>query len=300
MRPNSIGDASVAPLPFSTRRPQAAPKRSLALHIAAYLIMIVLVLLVLLPLWWMVSTSLKAHQYILHTPPDLFPNPISFESYTRLGQEIDLLRTFFNSLLVGVVGTFAQIIFAAMAAYAFARMRWRGRDAVFVLYLATMMIPSVVLVIPQFIIVRTLGWTNTYAALIIPPIFTAFGTFLLRQAFQALPRDIEQAAFIDGANHFTIFWRVLLPLIKPALATLTVLSFMGLWNSYLWPLFVARNPAVTTLPVALAQLQAGPNALTEWNVVMAGAVITVLPLMIAYILAQKWFVQSVVANGIKG
>ncbi|HVU10044.1 MAG TPA: carbohydrate ABC transporter permease [Phototrophicaceae bacterium] len=300
MRPNSIGDARVAPLPFSTRRPQAAPKRSLALHIAAYLIMIVLVLLVLLPLWWMVSTSLKAHQYILHTPPDLFPNPISFESYTRLGQEIDLLRTFFNSLLVGVVGTFAQIIFAAMAAYAFARMRWRGRDAVFVLYLATMMIPSVVLIVPQFIVVRMLGWTNTYAALIIPPIFTAFGTFLLRQAFQALPRDFEEAAFIDGANHFTIFWRVLLPLIKPALATLTVLSFMGLWNSYLWPLFVARNPAVMTLTVALAQLQAGPNALTEWNVVMAGAVITVLPLMIAYILAQKWFVQSVVANGIKG
>lgn len=282
---------------------EARPKlvlRHIAPRILVYAVFVALVLIILIPLWWMVSTSLKTQQYILHTPPELIPNPVSFDSYVQLAERINLTRTIFNSLFVGVVGTVGQVVVAAMAAYAFARMRWRGRNVVFVLYLATMMIPSVVLVIPQFVVIRLLGWTNTYAALIVPPLFNAFGTFLLRQAFLALPRDFDEAAFIDGANHFTIFWRVTLPLAKPALATLVVLSFMGLWNAYLWPLFVARSETVQTLPVALAQLQSGPRALTEWNLVMAGAVITVLPILIAYLLAQKWFVQSVVANGIKG
>jgi multiple sugar transport system permease protein len=171
---------------------------------------------------------------------------------------------------------------------------------VFVLYLLTMMIPSVVLVIPQFILVRSLGWMNSYAALIVPGLFSAFGTFLLRQSFLGLPKDFEEAAFVDGANYFTIFWRIVLPLSQPALATLAVFSFMGLWNAYLWPLFVARQDAVITLPVALATLQAGPRALTEWNMVMAGAVITVLPILAIYILAQRWFVRGVVSSGIKG
>lgn len=279
---------------------ERATVRRRILRLLAYATFAVLVLIMLLPFWWMVSTSLKTQQYILHTPPELFPNPLSFESYSQLAQTVDLGRTFFNSLFVGVAGTALQVMLAAMAAYAFSRMRWRGRSAVFMLYLATMMIPSVVLVIPQFIVVRMLGWTNTYLALIVPPLFNAFGTFLLRQAFLALPRDFEEAAFIDGANHFTIFWRVLLPLVKPSLATLIVLSFMGSWNSYLWPLFVARVDAVKTLPVVLGELQAGPQALTQWNLVMAGAVISVLPILIAYLVAQKWFVQSVVSNGIKG
>lgn len=288
-------------MPFAASESRQPPVwGQVALRVGVYAIFVALILIILIPLWWMVATSLKTQQYILHTPPDLIPNPLSFDSYAQLAERINLTRTIFNSLFVGVAGTAGQVIVAAMAAYAFARMRWRGRNAVFVLYLATMMIPSVVLVIPQFVVIRMLGWTNTYAALIVPPLFNAFGTFLLRQAFLAIPRDFDEAAFIDGANHFTVFWRVILPLAKPSLATLVVLSFMGLWNAYLWPLFVARTEAVQTLPVALAQLQAGPRALTEWNLVMAGAVITVLPILIAYLLAQKWFVQSVVANGIKG
>lgn len=297
MRPNS----ALQSLTYEPTSEQAASGwQRLIVRLILYAIMLALVLIILIPLWWMVSTSLKTQQYILHTPPDLIPNPLSFESYAQLAQRINLIRTFFNSAFVSVVGTAGQVLIASMAAYAFSRMRWRGRNVVFTLYLATMMVPSVVLVIPQFIIVRMLGWMNSYLALIVPPLFNAFGTFLLRQAFLAIPRDFEEAAFIDGANHFTIFWRVMLPLVKPALATLTVLSFMGLWNAYLWPLFVARNESVVTLPVALAQLQAGPRALTEWNLVMAGAVVAVLPLLIAYLLAQKWFVQSVVSNGIKG
>lgn len=269
-------------------------------YLAQIGLMIVLVAVMVLPFVWMLSTSLKSQEYILETPPQLIPTPITFESYARLAERIDLTRVFFNSMFVAVMGTLGQVIISAMAAFAFARMTWRGRNTVFILYLATMMIPGVVLVIPQFILIRSLGWTNTYLALIVPGMFSAFGTFLLRQSFLSLPKDFEEAAFVDGANYFTIFWRIVLPLSQPALATLSIFSFMGLWNAYLFPLFVARREEVMTLPVALATLQAGPRALTEWNIVMAGSVVAVLPLLILYAVAQKWFVQGVVSSGIKG
>lgn len=268
--------------------------------IPSYLMMILLVMLAVLPFVWMLSTSLKEQQYILSATPQLIPDPISFESYTKLANRIDLTRVIFNSVFVAVAGTVGQIIVAAMAAYAFSRMEWRGRDSIFLLYLSTMMIPAVVLVIPQFILVRSFGWMNSYTALIIPSLFSAFGTFLLRQSFKTIPKDFEEAAFVDGANHFVIFWRIDLPLVKPALATLAVFAFMGLWNSYLWPLFVARRDEMMTLPVVLANLQAGPRALTEWNMIMAGAIITVLPILLIYMVAQRWFVQGFVSSGIKG
>ncbi len=268
--------------------------------ISSYLMMLLLVMMAVLPFVWMLSTSLKEQQYILSATPQLIPEPISFESYTKLANRIDLTRVIFNSIFVAVTGTVGQIIVAAMAAYAFSRMEWHGRDSIFLLYLSTMMIPAVVLVIPQFILVRSFGWMNSYTALIIPSLFSAFGTFLLRQSFKTIPKDFEEAAFVDGANHFVIFWRIDLPLVKPALATLAVFAFMGLWNSYLWPLFVARREEMMTLPVVLANLQAGPRALTEWNMIMAGAIITVLPILLIYMVAQRWFVQGFVSSGIKG
>lgn len=268
--------------------------------IATYGVMVLLIAIMVLPFAWMLSTSLKSQEYILTATPQWIPNPLTFESYTLLSERIDLVRTFFNSIFVAIAGTTGQVLVSSMAAFVFARMQWRGRDTVFVLYLATMMIPSVVLVIPQFILVRSLGWVNTYWALIVPGLFSAFGTFLMRQSFLGLPKDFEEAAFVDGANYFTIFWRIILPLSQPAMATLAVFSFMGLWNAYLWPLFVARQETVMTLPVALAALQGGPRALTEWNLVMAGSVVAVLPILIVYLLAQRWFVQGVVSSGIKG
>lgn len=278
----------------------ASQRRMLLFPLLRAALMIVIVALMVLPFAWMLSTSLKPQQYILQTPPQLIPNPATLESYAQLAQRIDLGRTLFNSAVVAILGTIGQVVIAAMGAYAFARLEWRGRNLVFVLYLATMMIPSVVLVIPQFILVRGLGWMNSYAALIVPGLFSAFGTFLLRQSFLTLPKDMEEAAFVDGANHWTIFWRIILPLSQPALATLGVFSFMGYWNNYLYPLFVARQEEVMTLPIALATLQAGPRALTEWNMVMAGSVVAVLPILVAYLLAQRWFVSGVISSGIKG
>jgi ABC-type glycerol-3-phosphate transport system permease component len=278
----------------------ASQRRMLLFPLLRAALMIVIVALMVLPFAWMLSTSLKPQQYILQTPPQLIPNPATLESYAQLAQRIDLGRTLFNSAVVAILGTIGQVVISAMGAYAFARLEWRGRNLVFVLYLATMMIPSVVLVIPQFILVRGLGWMNSYAALIVPGLFSAFGTFLLRQSFLTLPKDMEEAAFVDGANHWTIFWRIILPLSQPALATLGVFSFMGYWNNYLYPLFVARQEEVMTLPIALATLQAGPRALTEWNMVMAGSVVAVLPILVAYLLAQRWFVSGVISSGIKG
>lgn len=268
-------------------------------RIGLYILMTVIFIVMVLPFIWMLSTSLKSQEYILQATPQLIPDPITVESYVQLAERIDVFRIFFNSAFVAVMTTLGQILVSAMAAYAFARMVWRGRDTVFLLYLATMMIPAVVLVIPQFILVRSLGWINTYAGLIVPTLFSAFGTFLLRQAFLSLPKDFEEAAFVDGANHFTIFWRIILPLSQPALATLAVFSFMGSWNAYLWPLFAARRPEVMTLPVALGVLQSSPRALTEWNMVMAGAVITVIPILLVYLLAQRWFVGGITAGGLK-
>lgn len=263
-----------------------------------YLLLIILALTMLVPFAWMVSTSLKTEEYVLRF--DLIPQPASLDSYRELFDIMPMGRVFLNSLFVTVTGTVGQVLFSAMAAYAFARMQWKGRGVVFSIYLATMMVPFQVVVIPQFVLVSKLGWVNSYQALILPSLFSAFATFLLRQAFLTIPRDLEEAAIMDGANHLTIFWRVMVPLCKPVLATLTVFSFMSMWNSYLWPLFVARQEKYMTLPVALATLQGNNQSLTQWNLVMAGAVITLLPILIVYLFAQKWFVQGAVISGIKG
>jgi len=266
----------------------------------AYVILAILALTMLVPFAWMLSTSLKPTEYILRATPQFIPDPITTASYTDLVDLMPVDRMLFNSILVSVAGTAGHVLVSGMAAYAFARMVWRGRDGVFILYLLTMMVPRQVTLIPQFILIRELDWVNTYQALILPGMFSAFGVFLLRQSFLSLPRELEEAAFIDGANHLVIFWRIVLPTSKPALATLSVLSFMEYWNAYLWPLFVARQEMFMTLPVGLAKLQGGPRALTQWNMVMAGAVITVLPILVVYVLAQKWFIRSVTLSGIKG
>lgn len=268
------------------------------LWVLQYAVLIGMALIMLIPFAWMFSTSLKTSEYILRA--DFIPNPASLDSYRRLFEIMPMARMVFNSVFITVVGTLGQITFAAMSAFAFARMKWRGKNTIFAIYLATMMIPYQVVVIPQFIMVSKLGWVNSYAALIAPSLFSAFATFLLRQAFMTIPNELEEAAVMDGATPLTIFWRVMLPLSKPVLATLTVFSFMSIWNGYLWPLFVARKPEFMTLPLGLATLQGGNESLTEWNLVMAGAVVTVVPILVIYLFAQEWFVQGAVISGIKG
>jgi multiple sugar transport system permease protein len=263
-----------------------------------HLLLILGGLVMIVPFAWMVSTSLKSGEYVLSMPPQWIPSPATLDSYRRIFDLYPIGRMLFNSLLVAGLTTLGQLITCSMAAYAFARMKFRGHNLIFLLYLATLMVPFQVTITPLFILMRIFDWINTYQGLILPGVFSAFGTFLLRQAFLTIPTEYEEAAYMDGASPLTIFLRIVLPLSKPALATLSVFAFMGSWNAFLWPLFIVREETLMTLPVGLATLQG--RWLTEWNLVMAGTVITVLPMLLLYLVAQKYLVQGYVMSGLKG
>jgi multiple sugar transport system permease protein len=263
-----------------------------------YLVLTTLAVGMVIPFVWMLSTSLKTNQYVMTFPPQFIPRPLSFESYTRLFELYPMGRMFGNSLFAAAATTLGQLVTCSMAAYAFARMRFRGREVLFLIYLATLMVPFQVTITPLFILMRLLGWINTAQGLIVPGIFSAFGTFLLRQHLLTIPRELEEAAFLDGASHFTVFRRIILPLATPALATLAVFAFMGSWNAFLWPLFILQDLEKMTLPVGLATLHG--RYLTEWNLVMAGTVITTVPMILVYLFAQKYLVKGFVTSGLKG
>ncbi|MFQ5810996.1 MAG: ABC transporter permease subunit, partial [Armatimonadota bacterium] len=204
---------------------------------------------------------------------------------------------YINSLLVAIVVTFGQVFTSSLAAYAFARLQFPGRDKVFLGYLATMMIPAVVTMIPVFILLRQLGWIDSYKALIFPAMFSAYGTFLLRQFFLTIPTDLEDAARIDGCGAFGIYWNVILPLSKPALATLTTFVFLGSWNNYMWPLIVINSTSKKTLPIALQSFQGLYT--TEWTLLMAASLLVLLPVLIVFIFNQRFFVRGIVLTGLK-
>jgi multiple sugar transport system permease protein len=199
--------------------------------------------------------------------------------------------------MLAAITTVAQLFTSATAGYAFSRLPFRGQNAVFAVYLATMMIPLQVLIVPLFVELKTFGLLNSYLGALLPTFASAFGIFLLRQAINQVPRELDEAATLDGAGHFRIFGSVILPNIRPALATLTVFSFMGSWNSFLWPLVVLRRPELQTLPIALSGLQG--QYTTEWDIIMAGSVVSVLPMLALYIFAQKYVIQGVASSGIK-
>lgn len=280
-----------------TRAVSRPRRRSVLLATLRYVALCLGGLLMVVPFLWMLSTSLKAPGTALTVPPEIFPRQPTLESYRRVAEAVPLARMFTNSLAVTAIAVALQLATSAFSAYAFARMHWRGRDAVFLLYLATLMVPSQVTITPLFILMQRIGWVDTYQGLIAPGVVSAFGTFLLRQAMLGVPREYEEAAFLDGGNHWTVFRHVALPMVGPSLATLTVFAVMGSWNSFLWPLFITRDERLMTLPVGLAMLHG--RYTTEWSMVMAGAVITVLPIIIVYLLAQRAFVRGVALSGLK-
>jgi len=256
--------------------------------------------IMLLPFVWMLSTSLKPSSAVLALPPQVIPDEPTFDAYKDVVRRFPIGRVFFNSLLVALATTAGQLVICSMSGYAFARFRFRGRNALFFVYLATLMVPFAVTVTPLFIIVKSLGWTNSYLGLVVPTMFSAFGTFLMRQFFLSVPRELEEAATIDGASTLTTFTRVIVPISGPAFATLGVLSFMASWNNFLWPLLIVSDQEFMTLPLALATLQGLYPGQTEWNLIMAGAVITVLPMILVFLFAQRWVVEGVAASGLKG
>jgi len=272
--------------------------RRTAPQAALYVALIAVAIVMLFPFVWMVSTSLTSDAQLFVTPPQLIPSPFVPGNYARVADDFPLGAFLRNSLIVAAISTTLQVATSAMAAYAFARLQFRGRDALFLVYLATLMVPLQVIVVPLFIEMRFLNFVNSYPGLILPSIASAFGTFLLRQAFLTLPRELEEAAFIDGASHWTVFRRIVLPLSGPAIATFGIFAFMASWNSFLWPLIVTSSQDLMTLPVGLSNLH-GRYA-TAWNLVMAGSTISVIPIVLVYLVAQRHVVRGVALLGLKG
>jgi multiple sugar transport system permease protein len=274
-------------------RPQRVAGRAL-LHVA----LILGGLLMIAPLAWMLSTSLKQPEQIFIYPPQWIPKPVAWENYLKTVSVMPFGRYYWNSTLVATAVTVLQLLTSSLAAFAFARLRFKGRDVIFLLYLATMMIPFPVTMIPNFIIVRMLGWIDSYRALILPPAFSAFSTFLLRQYFMSLPFDLDDAARVDGASSFRIWWQIALPLSGPVLASLGIFTFLGQWNNFLWPLIVTNSDAMRTLPVGLAAFQGQYKV--DWNLLMAGSVISLVPILAIYLAGQKWFVRGITLTGMGG
>lgn len=264
--------------------------------ITLQLVVVVGAIAMFFPFLWTIITSITPGAGLTVTPA-LWPEDPSLDAYRRLFEERPFGRIILNSVGLAVATTLAQLVTSATAAYVFSRLPFRGRGAVFAVYLATMMIPLQVLVVPLFIELKTLGLLNSHLGVLLPSMASAFGIFLLRQAVNQVPRELDEAATLDGAGHFRIFWHVILPNIRPALATLTVFAFMGSWNSFLWPLIVLRSPELQTLPVALAALQG--QYTTQWDIVMAGSVVSVLPMLALYVFAQKYVIQGVASSGLK-
>jgi len=281
---------------------QPARDRVARLRVSAevpiYLALIAGALVMVFPFAWMVSTSLTSDAQLFVTPPQLIPSPAQPENYARVADTFPIGRFALNSAVVAIVTTLLQLITSAMGAYAFARIRFPGREALFLVYLATLMVPMQVIVVPLFIEMRLIGQVNTYGGLILPGIASAFGTFLLRQYFLSLPVELEEAAWMDGASRLTIFSRIVLPLSGPALATFGIFAFMASWNAFLWPLLVVSDTDLMTLPVGLSNLHG--RYVTEWNLVMAGATLSVIPIVIVYLAAQRYVVRGIALSGLKG
>lgn len=263
--------------------------------ISLYVVITVGALIMVFPFVWTLITSVSPGASLTTTPQ--LPAHPSFSPYAELFQRVPFGQVIVNSIIIAVAGTVLQLVTSALAAYVFARMPFRGRGAVFVVYLATMMIPFQVLIVPLFVEMKSLGLINTYLGAILPTITSAFGVFLLRQAMSTVPYELDQAATLDGAGHFRVFFQIMLPLIRPALATLAVFGFLNTWNSFLWPLIILRDPTMQTLPVALSSLQGQYS--TQWDVLMAGSVISIIPMFALYVFAQKYIVQGVAGTGLK-
>ena len=266
---------------------------------ATWVGLLVLAALTVGPFLWLLVTALKGGgENIFAYPPSLWPAQPTLDNFRQVWEAVPFGRYFFNSVLVAVASVALNLILASLAAFPLARMRFRGREPFFVMILATMMIPLPVIMIPLFVLSQRLGLLNSYSGLILPTAVSAFGIFLMRQAFLAIPREIEEAAVIDGANPWQVFWQVMLPLTKPSLATLAIFVFVGSWGDFLWPLIVLKDPDLYTLPVGISYLAGTFSA--NWRLIAAGSVLSILPIVAVFIALQRFFIGGQTAGAVKG
>jgi multiple sugar transport system permease protein len=293
IRPRPANPAK--PGPGIYRKPWTARLRTAI----GYVLLCLIGLAFLSPLVYMVATSFKPPAEIFSVPPKLFGSEIRWQNYLEALNYMPFLRFMGNGLVVSAVGTALTLAVSAFSGYAFSRLRWRGRNLVFVVFLATLMIPQEVLLVPMFVMMQKLSWLNTFQALIVPWAFTAFGAFLLRQFFLGVPQELDDAARVDGAGTFRTFLSVMLPLARPTLAVLAVFSFISYWNSFLWPLVIINDVNnLGTIPLGL-QMFFGQQG-NQWHLVMAASVISMAPTLLLLILLQRHLVKGIVTSGLGG
>lgn len=290
----------------STQRPPVAPpeqrRRTVSLKerlgkTVYYVVMVVLALVFVMPLVWMFSTSLKSEADTLSLPPTFIPEVAQWGNYAEIWQEIP--QFLFNSVKLAIYNVVGLLFVASLAGYAFGRLRFPGRDIAFVLLLASAILPGIVYLLPQYILFLNIGWIDTHYPLWVPRVLTpVLGTFLMRQAFKTIPMEFEDAARLDGASTFQIYWRVMLPQVKPAMAAVGILTFLDSWNDLFGPLIFINSAELQTLPVALALFQG--EFFTQLNLLMAAAAISVIPVLVLFFAAQRYFIQGVTMEGLKG
>lgn len=267
-------------------------------RVLLYIVLILIAVIMVVPFLWMLSTSLKTQYDAVKIPPVWIPDPPRWENYVKLFTEQPMFQFMLNTIKIVFFVVLGQLFFSSLAAYSFARISFKGRNVVFFFYIATLMVPGQVTMIPTYLMFAKAGLTDNHLALILPVFFSAFGVFLLRQFFMSLPRELEEAAEIDGCNPFMTYWRIMLPLVVPAMLTLGVFTLMNTWNDYMGPLIYLSSPEKYTMTLGIAYFKGVYT--TQWNLVMAGSIVSVVPILIAYLCAQKYFIEGIAFSGVKG
>ena len=270
---------------------------SLWIRVPLYIVIITIMLLVNLPFIWMLVTAFKHESEVFSLPPRFYPDFFDFRNFAGAMEQIPMGRYLFNSLFVALSVTLLQLVFNSFAAYGLSRLRFKGRDLIFLILVGTLMVPPEVTLVPLYIIVKNLGMIDSYRVLIIPFMSSAFGIFLLRQFFLGIPRELEEAAIIDGAGRVKIFFTIILPLSKPALWTMSLFTFIAHWNEYMWPLVSVSDPKYQMIQVGISQFVSGWE--TRWTYRMAASALTVVPIIIFFFFVQKQFVEGISVSGIQ-
>lgn len=273
-------------------------RRSITSQTLLYAVLTIGFILVVTPFVWMILGSFKGEGELRQVPPTWWPQTGTLDNYRALFEKESFLRYFFNSTLVAVVVTAGNVIFCSMVGYALAKLAFRGKKLVFGLVMGTLLLPGMVTFVPLFVLVANLGLVDSYPGLILPFLVTPFGVFLMRQFIIGLPDDLLDAGRVDGASELRIFRQIILPLCGPALGTLGILTFLGSWNSFLWPLVVAQTQNYYTLPVALALFSTGQNE-TNYGLLLAGATVVVMPIVVVFLILQRRFIEGIATTGIK-
>lgn len=267
--------------------------------IATYLLLSGIAILMLFPLLWLIGTAFKSPtENIFSFPPQLFPAEPTVENFQTVWESYPFGQYLTNSAIVAILSVSLNLLFCALAAYPLARLNFRGREIIFALIVATIIIPFQIVMIPLYIMAVNLGLRNSYLGIILPNIATAFGIFLLRQAFKGVPKELEEAARIDGCSELGIWWHIMIPAIRPALVTLAIFVFIGSWSDFLWPLIILDRPEYYTLPLGVANL-AGTFSL-DWRLVAAGSVISIAPVLLLFMFLQKYIIDTDISSGVKG